>query len=125
MLSKNLGCIYTKSLNLIALNDLHFMRIVKIFPYQLIILTCYNNNIQKYYFYIFFRAAPQFRCTKIFQVQAPVNAVMLHPDQSQIMVGDQSGIIHMWDLSTDQNEQLVCIQLTLLNTSFSPAAFPA
>ncbi|KAG6444509.1 hypothetical protein O3G_MSEX003392 [Manduca sexta] len=53
------------------------------------------------------RAPPQTRCQKIFQVQAPVNAVMLHPDQSQIMVGDQSGIIHMWDLKTDQNDQLV------------------
>ncbi|KAJ8722213.1 hypothetical protein PYW08_004615 [Mythimna loreyi] len=53
------------------------------------------------------RAAPQFRCTKIFQVQAAVNAVALHPDQTQIMVGDQSGIIHMWDLRTDQNEQLI------------------
>ncbi|XP_030019732.1 target of rapamycin complex subunit lst8 isoform X1 [Manduca sexta] len=52
------------------------------------------------------RAPPQTRCQKIFQVQAPVNAVMLHPDQSQIMVGDQSGIIHMWDLKTDQNDQL-------------------
>ncbi|KOB71970.1 putative G protein beta subunit-like protein [Operophtera brumata] len=47
------------------------------------------------------------RCQKIFQVPAPVNAVMLHPDQSQIMVGDQSGIIHIWDLKTDQNEQLI------------------
>ncbi|XP_062525777.1 target of rapamycin complex subunit lst8 isoform X2 [Bombyx mori] len=53
------------------------------------------------------RAAPRTRCQKIFQVQAPVNAVMLHPDQSQIMVGDQSGIIHIWDLKTDQNEQLI------------------
>lgn len=49
----------------------------------------------------------QFQCQRIFQVPAPVNAVVLHPDQSQIMVGGQSGIIHIWDLKTDHNEQLV------------------
>ncbi|XP_077298694.1 MTOR associated protein, LST8 isoform X2 [Arctopsyche grandis] len=46
-------------------------------------------------------------CQRIFQVQAPVNAVCLHPNQTEIIIGDQSGIIHLWDLRTDQNEQLV------------------
>jgi hypothetical protein len=53
------------------------------------------------------RAGRQLQCQRIFQVPAPVNAVVLHPDQTQIMVGDQSGIIHMWDLRTDKNDQLV------------------
>ncbi|GBP33759.1 Target of rapamycin complex subunit lst8 [Eumeta japonica] len=51
--------------------------------------------------------SPQLQCQRIFQVSAPVNAVCLHPDQSQIMVGDQSGIIHLWDLNTDHNDQLI------------------
>ncbi|XP_063536592.1 target of rapamycin complex subunit lst8 [Cydia strobilella] len=53
------------------------------------------------------RVGRQFQCQRIFQVPAPVNAVIMHPDQTQIMVGDQSGIIHVWDLRTDQNEQLI------------------
>lgn len=63
----------------------------------------------------------QFQCQRIFQVPAPVNAVILHPDQTQIMVGDQSGIIHMWDLRNDQNEQLVSLYLifeTITNNIF-------
>ncbi|CAG9102873.1 unnamed protein product [Plutella xylostella] len=51
--------------------------------------------------------ARQPQCQRIFQVPAPVNAVCLHPDQTTIMVGDQSGIIHLWDLRTDQNDQLI------------------
>ncbi|XP_028173381.1 target of rapamycin complex subunit lst8 [Ostrinia nubilalis] len=53
------------------------------------------------------RTGRQLQCQRIFQVPAPVNAVVLHPDQTQIMVGDQSGIIHMWDLRTDKNDQLI------------------
>ncbi|KPI95660.1 Target of rapamycin complex subunit lst8 [Papilio xuthus] len=53
------------------------------------------------------RAGRPFQCQRIFEVPAPVNAVVLHPDQSQIMVGGQSGIIHIWDLKTDHNEQLI------------------
>ena len=56
-----------------------------------------------------------FQCQRIFQVPAPVNAVVLHPDQSQIMVGGQSGIIHIWDLKTDHNEQLVIYMLCYVN----------
>jgi len=31
----------------------------------------------------------------------------LHPNQAELVVGDQSGVIHLWDLKTDHNEQLV------------------
>lgn len=31
----------------------------------------------------------------------------LHPNQATLIVGDQSGTIHVWDLTTDHNEQLV------------------
>lgn len=39
---------------------------------------------------------------------APVNCVSLHPNQAELIVGDQSGVIHLWDLRSDHNEQLVC-----------------
>lgn len=48
-------------------------------------------------------------CQRMFQVSAPVNCVRLHPNQTELVVGDQSGIIHLWDLNTDHNEQLVRI----------------
>lgn len=40
-------------------------------------------------------------------MSAPVNCVKLHPNQTELVVGDQSGVIHLWDLNTDHNEQLV------------------
>ncbi|OXU25964.1 hypothetical protein TSAR_014683, partial [Trichomalopsis sarcophagae] len=47
-----------------------------------------------------------FQCQRIFQVSAPVNSVFLHPNQAELIVGDQSGVIHLWDLRSDHNEQL-------------------
>ncbi|XP_064607066.1 target of rapamycin complex subunit lst8-like [Liolophura sinensis] len=47
------------------------------------------------------------QCQRIFQVNAPVNCVCLHPNQGELFVGDQSGAIHIWDLKTDHNEQLI------------------
>ncbi|XP_054270856.1 target of rapamycin complex subunit lst8 [Macrosteles quadrilineatus] len=47
------------------------------------------------------------QCQRIFQVSAPVNCVCLHPNQAELVVGDQSGVIHLWDLKTDHNEQLI------------------
>lgn len=46
------------------------------------------------------------QCQKVFQVNSPVNCVALHPNQGELFVGDQTGIIHIWDLKTDRNEQL-------------------
>ncbi|XP_011503829.1 PREDICTED: target of rapamycin complex subunit lst8 [Ceratosolen solmsi marchali] len=48
-----------------------------------------------------------FQCQRIFQVSAPVNCVFLHPNQAELIVGDQSGVIHLWDLRSDHNEQLI------------------
>lgn len=47
------------------------------------------------------------KCQRIFQVSAPVNCVCLHPNQAELVVGDQSGVIHLWDLRSDHNEQLI------------------
>lgn len=46
-------------------------------------------------------------CQKIFQVNAPVTCACLHPNQGELMVGDQSGTVHIWNLRTGHNEQLV------------------
>lgn len=61
------------------------------------------------------------QCQRIFQVNAPVNCVCLHPNQGEIFVGDQGGSIHIWDLKTDHNEQLIpdseaAIQSISINT---------
>lgn len=47
------------------------------------------------------------QCQRIFQATTPVNCVSLHPNQSELYIGDQSGIIHIWDLKTNKNEQLI------------------
>ncbi|PIK49498.1 putative target of rapamycin complex subunit lst8 [Apostichopus japonicus] len=46
-------------------------------------------------------------CQKIFQVNAPVNTVALHPNQGELFVGDQSGTVYVWDIRSTRNEQLV------------------
>lgn len=56
----------------------------------------------------FIDRSSSFQCQRIFQVTAPVNCVCLHPNQAELIVGDQSGVIHLWDLRSDHNEQLVC-----------------
>ncbi|KAI5698838.1 hypothetical protein M8J75_012584 [Diaphorina citri] len=53
------------------------------------------------------RSRSTLQCTRIFQVSAPVTCVCLHPNQGELIVGDQSGVVHIWDLRTDHNEQLV------------------
>ena len=35
---------------------------------------------------------------RIFQANAAVTCVCLHPNQQEMVVGDQSGVIHMWNL---------------------------
>jgi G protein beta subunit-like protein len=45
------------------------------------------------------------QCQRIFQVNSPVNTIVLHPNQAELFIGDQSGIIHIWDLKTDNNVQ--------------------
>jgi G protein beta subunit-like protein len=47
------------------------------------------------------------QCQRIFQMNDPCTCICLHPNQVEMMVGDQSGAIHLWDLRTDHNEQVV------------------
>jgi len=46
-------------------------------------------------------------CQRVFQTNAPVNTVCLHPNQQELIVGDHSGVIHRWNLKNDQSEQLI------------------
>lgn len=64
----------------------------------------FNSVITK-----FIDRSSSFQCQRIFQVSAPVNCVCLHPNQAELIVGDQSGVIHLWDLRSDHNEQLVFV----------------
>lgn len=54
------------------------------------------------------------QCQRLFQVNAAINCMCLHPNQATLIVGDQSGTVHVWDLSTDFNEQLVTIPIIVI-----------
>ncbi|GBL99997.1 Target of rapamycin complex subunit lst8 [Araneus ventricosus] len=38
------------------------------------------------------------QCQRLFNAGAPVNCVCLHPNQSELYIGDQNGAIYLWDL---------------------------
>lgn len=42
----------------------------------------------------------------LFVVKCTVVNSIVHV-QAELIVGDQSGVIHIWDLKTDHNEQLI------------------
>lgn len=67
----------------------------------------------------FIDRSSSFQCQRIFQVSAPVNCVCLHPNQAELIVGDQSGVIHLWDLRSDHNEQLVFVFSIFRNFTFT------
>lgn len=69
-----------------------------------LLFKTFDNFLNIQYFNL---RASSFQCQRIFQVSTPVNCVSLHPNQSELIVGDQSGIVHLWDLRSDHNEQLV------------------
>ncbi|XP_034951891.1 target of rapamycin complex subunit lst8 [Chelonus insularis] len=48
-----------------------------------------------------------FQCQRRYEVSSPVNCVTLHPNQSELIVGDQSGAIHIWDIRSNHNKQLI------------------
>jgi len=45
------------------------------------------------------------QCQRIFQVNSPVHSIALHPNQAEMFIGDQNGVIHVWDLKTDNSVQ--------------------
>lgn len=54
------------------------------------------------------------QCQRIFQTTAPITSICLHPNQCELILGDQSGLLHIWDLKTDHSEQLVSVKSTLM-----------
>lgn len=52
----------------------------------------------------------------MFQTSAPINSLCLHPNQGKLILGDQSGFIHLWDLQTDHNEQFVSVEYYKIQT---------
>lgn len=44
------------------------------------------------------------QCSRSYQAHAPVNSVKLHPNQQELLIGDQSGRVHVWNLGTDASE---------------------
>ena len=74
---------------------------------------------------------PSQQCQRLFQVNTPVTSMCLHPNQSTLVVADQSGTIYIWDLSTDHNEQHVsfynihtCTLLSFFSGRFLNLMFP-
>ncbi len=49
--------------------------------------------------------ARNLECQRSYSAGAPVNAVRLLPNQMELVVGDQAGRVHLWNLRTDRGEQ--------------------
>lgn len=47
------------------------------------------------------------QCNRMFQVNSPITSVCLHPNQTELIVADESGCINIWDLKSDKTEQLI------------------
>ncbi|XP_037091219.1 target of rapamycin complex subunit lst8-like [Pollicipes pollicipes] len=46
-------------------------------------------------------------CQRVFQIDQPMTCIVLHPNQVELFIGDQSGTIHQWDLRSDQRAKLI------------------
>lgn len=46
-------------------------------------------------------------CKRMFDCLTPVNSIALHPNQVEIAISTLSGSIYLWDIKSDNNEQLV------------------
>lgn len=46
-------------------------------------------------------------CKRAFDCQTPINAVCLHPNQVEMAIGSQGGGVYLWDVKSDQHEQLI------------------
>jgi len=52
-------------------------------------------------------SCPQPVCKRMFDCLAPVNSVCLHPNQVEVAISTSSGSIYIWDIKSDNNEQLL------------------
>ena len=40
-------------------------------------------------------------CQRMYNAHSPVTSVRLHPNQKDLVIGDQNGEVHVWDLRSD------------------------
>lgn len=60
-------------------------------------------------------------CKRAFDCQAPINAVALHPNQVEMVIGAQSGRIYLWDVKSDAHEQCVPeVEASVQDVAISP-----
>lgn len=50
--------------------------------------------------------ARNLQCQRMFQANHAINTVKLHPNQANLFIGDQNGILYIWDMRNDQQEQV-------------------
>lgn len=53
-------------------------------------------------------------CKRIFASNTALNAAVLLPNQVEMAVGSQSGIVYIWDIKSDRNEAVLQVNDTLL-----------
>ncbi|KAG1700940.1 Target of rapamycin complex subunit lst8 [Nymphon striatum] len=46
-------------------------------------------------------------CQRIFQAFAPINSAVLYPNQGELIIGDQSGMIHIWNIKNESSDQIM------------------
>lgn len=46
-------------------------------------------------------------CKRMFDCRMPVNSVCLHPNQVEVAICTSAGSIYLWDIKSDNNEQLL------------------
>lgn len=47
------------------------------------------------------------QCQRLFQSPSAVNAVVLHPNQVELFIANQSGYVYVWDVRSNNYEQLL------------------
>lgn len=47
------------------------------------------------------------QCHHAYKTTAAINYAVLHPNQTELILCDDSGMIHVWNLRNDRNEQLI------------------
>ena len=51
--------------------------------------------------------ARNLQCQKVFNAGPPVNSVVLHPNQQELLIGDSGGSVYIWNVRTEKTTQLV------------------
>lgn len=60
-------------------------------------------------------------CKRAFDCQTPINAVVLHPNQVEMAIGSQGGMVYLWDVKSDLHEQCVPeVEASVQDIAISP-----